>query len=110
MRHPQLSLLLEGRLLHIVEIAEIASQVGIALALDAALVGTAAVGGALAVAAVELVDDVHAGGDLTERRKAHLVEPAVVGEVDEDLRGARVRPRGREGDEAALVALLDRIV
>ena len=40
---------------------------------------------ALAVACIDLVNDLHALRDLGKRRKAHAVQVRVVGQVDEDL-------------------------
>src|SRR5258708_6513323 len=103
-------LLLDGRLLDVIEPAEILRQVGIAFHLHAALVGAAAARRAFAVFGVELVDHLHAGGDAAKRREALAVEAGVVAEVDEHLAGAGVGSGHRVGDVAALVALLDRIV
>src|SRR5665647_2422946 len=76
---------LDRRLLHEVHAREVLAQIGIAFALQAALVGTAAVWRALAVFGIERVDNVHAGNDLAEGRKARLVQPAIIGKVDEHL-------------------------
>ena len=79
-------------------------QVGVALRLDQHLIGC------FAMLGVDLVDDLHARHDLTERREPVFVEEAVVPEVDEELRRARVRTARGKCDEAALVALRDRVV
>src|SRR5688572_25316305 len=92
-----------------VESREVLVEVHVALALQALLVGTLAARRAVAVAAVEAVDDLHAGSHFTERREATLVEVRVVAIVDEDLRRPGIRSAGGERDEAAPVALLHRI-
>src|SRR6185312_7362148 len=102
--------LLDRRLLHVIELRKALREVGIALGLDAVLVGAGAVRRALAVSRVKLVDDIHPRNDLAERRKAHAVELAVVGEIDEHLRRARIRSRRREGDHAARIVLRDLVV
>src|SRR5262245_50208263 len=68
-----------------IEAWELGVQIGVALRLDAALVGTLAARGALAVAVVELVHHVHPGHDLAEGREALAVEAGIVAEVDEHL-------------------------
>mmetsp|Transcript_25069 Transcript_25069/g.50234 ORF Transcript_25069/g.50234 Transcript_25069/m.50234 type:complete len:260 (-) Transcript_25069:2-781(-) len=50
--------------------------------------------------------EVGLGGELAEGREALVVEEGVVREVDENLRGARVGSRGREGDPTLGVALV----
>jgi len=61
--------------------------------------------------AIQLVHDIHAGDDQSERRKAVGIEAAVVAEVDEDLRETRLRASfSRECDKAADVFLSDRLV
>src|SRR5580704_15754970 len=72
--------------------------------------GDAALVGLLAVTAVNLFHNIEAAGHFTERSEAHLVELRVVPGVDEELRGARVRAGGGEGDEAGLIGLRDGIV
>src|SRR5579859_4142848 len=80
---PLKRLLRNGSLLDVVELGEIAGQIGVALLLDALLIGPVAARRAFAVAAVERIDHVHARHHAAERRKSHAVERAVVGEVDE---------------------------
>src|SRR5262249_35788735 len=60
--------------------------------------------GTLAVAGVQVVDDVHAFHDATEWGEALCVETRVVDDVDVELRVARVGARHREADRAADVA------
>merc|ERR1719231_2130741 len=94
---------LERGLLDVRELREVPLQVRIALLLDLALVRTLARGGALSVARVELVDNVHARLDRAERREALAIEELVVAKVDENLRGPRVGSARREGEGPALV-------
>src|SRR5262245_7745584 len=105
-----LALLRDRRRLDEVELGEALFEIGVALTLNAALIGSVPVRGALAVAAIERVHHLHAGHDLAEGRKALAVEPGIVAEIDEYLRRARVGPGGGEGDRAALIAVLYRIV
>src|SRR6202140_2121019 len=100
----------DGRFLDVVEIGERAGQISVALALDAILRRSAPARSAFAVFGIEAIDDIHARYDLAERRKALPVQRAVVGEIDEHLRGAGVGTRRGKGDIAAPVALLHRIV
>src|SRR5437588_12661922 len=79
-----------------VQLGKVACQVRVPLGLDAALIGAAAAGGALAISRIEPVHDVHAKDDAAERGEPHGVEPAVVTVVDEELRGAGTRAGGRE--------------
>src|SRR5208283_5158742 len=71
-------LLHDLRVLHAVELRELRVEVRIALRLDPALVGPHAAGRALAVALVELVDDLHAAEHLAERGEPHGIEAGVV--------------------------------
>src|SRR6266446_7803385 len=71
---------------------------GVALRLDLALLRA----GRVAVARVELLDDVHARGDGAERWEVR-VERRVVAEVDEDLRRPRIRACRSEGHTAEVV-------
>src|SRR2546429_8714834 len=70
-----------------VELGELAREVGVPFGLDAALVGSTAPGGALAISRFEPVHDVHAKHHAAERGETHSVEPAVVSGIDEELRG-----------------------
>ena len=86
-------------------------EVLVALRLHLGLVRSGIARRPVAVAAVELIDDVHAFDDLTKGCEALAVEhSAVVGKVDEDLGRPGARPAGRIGDGAAGVALLDGII
>jgi len=93
-----------------VQLGKVTCQVRVPLGLDAALVGPAAAGGALAISRIEPVHDVHAKDDAAERGEPHAVEPAVVTVVDEELRGAGARAGGREAHHAARVVLAHRVV
>src|SRR5262245_25010038 len=104
-----LALFRDRRRLDEIELGEALFEIGVALALNAPLVGSVPVRGALAVAVIERVHHFHAGNDLAEGRKALAVEPGIVAEIDEHLRRARVGPGGGEGDRATLIALLYRI-
>src|SRR5262245_49075181 len=105
-----LALFRDRRRLDEIELGEALLEIGVALALNAPLVGSVPVRRALAVAAIERVHHLHAGHDLAERRKALAVEPGIVAEIDEHLGRARIWSGGGEGDRAALIALLYRIV
>src|ERR1700687_2562284 len=109
-RSYQPKLLLQGRPLDEIQLREILCQIVVAFPLDSRLVGACTSRRALPVSGEELVDDVHAGNDLAERRKPLIVEPRIIPEIDEDLGGARIRPRCGKRDVAALVALLDLVV
>src|ERR1700722_13315882 len=63
-----------------------------------------------AVAAVKRFHHGHAERDLAKRREALTIEAVIVLVVDENLGRACVGTAGREGDEALLVALGDRVV
>mmetsp|Transcript_5938 Transcript_5938/g.20220 ORF Transcript_5938/g.20220 Transcript_5938/m.20220 type:complete len:232 (-) Transcript_5938:52-747(-) len=86
------------------ELGEVLLKVLVPLGLDGALVR------ALAVAAVDGVDHLHAPHDLAKGGEAHAVEVEVVLEVDEHLRGAAVLAARGKGDGAPLVALGHRVV
>src|SRR4029450_12073326 len=107
---PGVALFRDRRRLDEIELGEALFEIGVALALNAALVGSVPVRGAFAVAAIERVHHLHAGHDLAEGREALAIEQGVVGEIDEHLGRARVRSGGGEGDRAALIALLYGIV
>src|SRR6202034_66560 len=87
-----------------VDIRKILVKIRFALAGDRALVR------ALAVATVELLDDVHAGDHFAERGEALAIEKRIVAEIDEQLRGAGIRASRGEGERARRVALGDFIV
>ena len=95
----------DGGFIDGVELREALVEISVAVAANAALIGTVAVRSAFAVAGVELLDDVHALSHLAERREAHAVEAGVVTEVDEELSGAGVGAGGGEGDGAFEIAL-----
>src|SRR5579872_3579149 len=73
-----------------VEPGEVLIQISLSLVSDRALVRL------LAVARVDLVDDLHALGHFAEGSKAIGIEPRVVSIIDEELRGPAVA-RGRLG-------------
>src|SRR5262245_64195462 len=93
-----------------IELVKVLFEIGVALTLNAPLVGSVPVRGALAIAAIERVHHLHAGDDLAEGRKALAVETGIVAEIDEYLGRARIWSGGGESDRAALVALLHGIV
>src|SRR6202021_2578123 len=61
--------------------------------------------GALAVTAVQLLDDVHAVGDLAERGEALRIQASVITEIDEDLCGSGVASGGGKCYRSRFVAL-----
>ena len=68
-------------------------------------------GRAFAVTAVELLHYLHAVRYHAKRRKAAAVEACIIDEIDEHLRGARVRSCfGGKGNRAAAVALGNRVI
>src|SRR5205814_3090829 len=86
-------------------------QIRVALSLNLPLLRSAAARRAFAVAAVQLLDDIHARCDFAEGRKSLLVERRpVVLVVDEELRRAGIRTAVGESHHAAFVALLHRLV
>eukprot|EP00964_Phaeocystis_antarctica_P065020 scaffold39159_cov59-Phaeocystis_antarctica.AAC.5 len=91
---------------------ELRVEVRVALGLDLGLVGPVAAGRALTVAALELLDHVcHAVAEhFGKRREARGVEEVVVHQVDEELRGARVRTARRKRERALGVGVLLRWV
>ncbi len=95
---------------NVIHFTKLAGQIGIPFGLEAALIRATAARCAFAVVGIELVDDIHARDNPPEWRETLPVKRGVVAEVDENLRGARVRPGGRKGDLAAFVALGYRIV
>ena len=64
---------------------------------------------ALAVAGVELLDDVHAGDHFAERSEALAIEKCVVAEIDEQLRGAGVRTGRGERERARRVGKVEKL-
>src|SRR5215470_2982076 len=90
-------LLPDRSLPHEIHVRKLFGEIRVPFSLNAALVRPTPARGALAILAVELVNHIHAGAHLAERSKAEAIEPVVVAEVDEHLRGARVGTRGREG-------------
>src|SRR5207245_5487170 len=105
------SLLLDRRLLDLIELRKIFRQVRVALGLNLPLLRSAAARGTFTVAAVQLLDDVHARCDFAEGWKPLLVERrTVVLVVDEELRRAGIGAAVRKGHDAAFVALLHRLV
>ncbi len=103
---------LDGRGQDPIEQREVGVEVRVALAHDASLTAAPhAAAGALVVRGIQGIDDVHPVDDAAERREALLVEPLVVGQVDEHLRrtGARLR-KHRECHHAAPVGAPHRIV
>src|SRR6185312_1562088 len=101
---------LDSCFLDIIHARKVLRQIGIALVLDAALVGPAAPRRALAIFGIESIYYIHPRCDPAERCKARLVETRVVGKVDEDLAGAGIGTGRRKGDGPALVTLRDRII
>src|SRR5690348_7164982 len=87
-----------------VEFREVLFEIDLSVTLYLTLIWT------LPVFAIELIHDVHAIRDLTERRETHTVQAGVIHEIDEDLRGAGVGTASGKGDRAARVALRDRVV
>src|SRR5262245_9897486 len=105
-----LALFRDRRRLDEIELGKVLFEIGVALTLNAPLVGSVPVRGALAIAAIERVHHLHAGDDLAEGRKALAVEPGIVAEIDEHLRRARIWSGGGEGDRSALIALFYGII
>src|SRR5690348_3517280 len=87
-----------------VEFREVLFEIDLSVTLYLTLIWT------LPVFAIELIHDVHAIRDLTERRETHTVQAGVIHEIDEDLRGAGVGTASGKGNRAARVALRDRVV
>lgn len=83
------------------------AEIIVALPLYPPLIGTLAVRSIplapFAVAPVQRVDPLHAGHHLRKGGELLLVKEAVVSEVEEDLRGARIRSGVGEGDRSPLV-------
>src|SRR4029450_5780413 len=77
-----LALFRDRRRLDEIELGEVLFEIGVALTLKAALVGSVPVRGALAIAAIELIHHLHAGDDLAEGREALAVEPGVAAGID----------------------------
>src|SRR5213594_2835955 len=77
----------DRRFLDVVELWKFLREVGISAGSQLRLLRSLAAGRAFAVAAIELVDNVHARRDLAERRKSHLVVPRVVDKAHEELCG-----------------------
>src|SRR4051812_43498620 len=101
---------LDRRLLHEIHARKFLLQIGVAFRLQTSLIRTAAAPRAFAIFGIELLDHIHARHDLAEWCESLPVQRGVIAEVDEYLTGAGVRSRHRISHEAALVALLDRIV
>ena len=90
----------EGGLLDVAQVGELLLEVGIALALDLALVGR------LAITREDGLRNVKSLRHLADGREALLVEESVVAVVDEHLRGARAWASRREDDGTPLVGHL----
>src|ERR1700720_1052429 len=90
--------------LDVIEFGEILVKIGFALFLNFVLVGAAAARGTFAVVGVQRVDDIHSFGDLAKGGKTHAVQARVVGEIDEQLSGARVWAGGGEGEVVFFIA------
>src|SRR5262245_38296206 len=87
--------LLDDRRLHdVIELRKSRDQIGIAFILNPHLLGARRVrpilSFALPITRVERVDDVHSLHHFAQRAESDGVETAVVGVVDEELRGARI--------------------
>src|SRR5229473_2476573 len=102
--------LLNRRLPDEIQAWEIFFQIGVALRLDQVWPRAVAARIAFAITAIELFDYVHAAYDFSEWRESGAVKAGVVHQVDEHLRGARLRTRHGEADAALGVALFHRIV
>ena len=87
-------------------------QVGIALLEERRLLaGADAATSRFAVFPIQRIDDLQSFGDATERHERFLVMGrAVVGQIDEHLRGAPVRHGKRKRDGTADVRLLEGII
>src|SRR4029077_19806268 len=82
-------------------------QVWFSLAFDLRLVGP----GIVAVLVIEHFDHFHSVTfHHAEWRETHTVEARVVHEIDEHLRGARIRPSRGKRDVSLLVALRHRVI
>src|SRR6266478_758740 len=97
----------QRRRLYCIELGPAFIKVGLSLLFDLRLVGT----GVVAVLVIEHFDHLHSVAFYhAERRESHAVEARVLLEIDEHLRGARVRPSGRKRDVPLLVALCHWII
>ena len=93
-----------ARRLNVVELRECLGEVGVAPAPDCVLRRR------LAVLPVQRRGRRPPVDDPADRREAERVEPRVVGQIEEQLRRAGVRPGAREADGAAGVRVADGVV
>src|SRR6202022_1428461 len=103
-------LLFDGGFLDVVQIGKVLLEISVPLLLDSALLRSPTRRSPFAVAAEQRIHHVHPGDDLAKRREALTVEPGVVGEIDEDLAGTRIRAGSCKRDVSAFVALLHGII
>src|SRR5205823_6322410 len=95
----------------VVELGEVLFQVRITELGDGVLGGTTAVRRSIAVIHVEVHDVLHALDHFAEWCEALRVKAAaVITEIDEDLRGSRVRPSHCKNDGADLIAYFRRVI
>ena len=90
--------------LNTIDIREVFVEIGLPF------VGNRALVRAFAIAAIELLDDVHAGSHLAKWRKALAVVSGIIPQIDEELGGASVRAGSGKGKRAGTIALGNRIV
>ena len=93
-----------------VQFWEVLLQVRAAMAANPCLIGTTAIGSALAVTAVQLVNDFHSVGDHAKCRKSVPIQPLVITIIDEHLCRTGIGPGHGKCHEPSMVALHDGIV
>ena len=103
---------LEGGFAEIAEFGKVLRQVGIALQLDLALIGTTARGSALAISGVELIHNIHSFNDFSNGTKALIIQKgiALFTGIDKNLRCATIGTGRGKHHRSPRIGHLDGIV
>src|SRR5205809_1554325 len=109
----QPGLLLDRRLLDVIHLRKLFSQISVSLRLKTLLRRAVTAWGAFAVTGIKLVHHIHAFRHHAKGCETAAVKVCIVPEVDENLGGTRIRTIGpalhRKGDVSPLIAFFYRI-